>query len=224
MEGRAESAALHTLLAESPAVGLLYAFIAISLLLAITPGPDMALVTRNALAHGPRGVFLTTTGIALALVVWVTLTAIGLAAVLKASATLFYALKLIGGAYLAYLGIRAWLASRHRPGDLLADVRPAPAGSILRQGFLSAGTNPKLGVFFVTFLPQFVDPHGALLPQLLSLGGIFALIGWSWMNVYGLLIARIRAFVTSPRVRQWMDRVTGTVLIGLGLRLALERA
>jgi threonine/homoserine/homoserine lactone efflux protein len=203
---------------------LFLAFIAISLLLAVTPGPDMALVTRNALAHGPRGVFLTTAGIAVALVVWVTASAVGVAAVLKASTTLFYALKLIGGLYLAYLGIRAWLASREKPGDLLADAKAAPAGSIFRQGLISAGTNPKLGVFFVTFLPQFVDPHQQLLPQLLLLGSVFALIGWTWMNVYGLLISRIRDFITAPRVRQWMDRLTGTVLIGLGVRLAFERA
>jgi threonine/homoserine/homoserine lactone efflux protein len=203
---------------------LFLAFIAISLLLAVTPGPDMALVTKNALAHGPRGVFLTTTGIALALVLWVTASAVGVAAVLKASATLFHALKLVGGAYLAYLGVRAWLSSRKEPGDLLAGMKAAPAGSILRQGLISAGTNPKLGVFFVTFLPQFVDPHRQLLPQLLLLGSVFALIGWAWMNVYGLLIARIREFITAPRVRQWMDRITGTVLIGLGFRLALDRA
>jgi threonine/homoserine/homoserine lactone efflux protein len=203
---------------------LFLAFIAISLLLAVTPGPDMALVTRNALAHGPRGVFLTTAGIAVALVIWVTASAVGVAAVLKASTTLFYALKLIGGLYLAYLGIRAWLASREKPGDLLAGAKAAPAGSIFRQGLISAGTNPKLGVFFVTFLPQFVDPHQQLLPQLLLLGSVFALIGWTWMNVYGLLISRIRDFVTAPRVRQWMDRLTGTVLIGLGVRLAFERA
>ncbi len=203
---------------------LFLAFIAISLLLAVTPGPDMALVTKNALAHGPRGVFLTTTGIAVALVLWVTASAVGVAAVLKASSTLFYALKIVGGGYLAYLGVRAWLASREKPGDLMAGTTAAPAGSILRQGLISAGTNPKLGVFFVTFLPQFVDPHQQLLPQLLLLGSVFALIGWAWMNVYGLLIARIRGFITAPRVRQWMDRITGTVLIGLGVRLAFDRA
>jgi threonine/homoserine/homoserine lactone efflux protein len=203
---------------------LFLAFVAISILLAVTPGPDMALVTRNALAHGPRGVFLTTTGIAFALVIWVTASAVGVAAVLKASSTLFYALKLVGGAYLAYLGIRAWLASREKPGDLLAGMKAAPAGSILRQGFISAGTNPKLGVLFVTFLPQFVDPHQQLLPQLLLLGSVFALIGWTWLNFYGLLIARIRDFITAPRVRKWMDRITGTVLIGLGVRLAFDRA
>ena len=183
---------------------LFLAFIAISLLLAVTPGPDMALVTRNALAHGPRGVFLTTTGIAIALLLWVTATAVGVAALLKASTTLFYLLKLIGGAYLAYLGVRAWLASREKPGDLLAGINAAPAGSILRQGLISAGTNPKLGVLFVTLLPQFIDTHRPLPPQLLLLGATFAVIGWTWMNVYGLLIARIRDFITAPRVRQWM--------------------
>jgi threonine/homoserine/homoserine lactone efflux protein len=202
---------------------LFLAFLAISLLLAVTPGPDMALVTKNALAHGPRGVLLTTTGIAFALVIWVTATAVGVAALLKASTTLFYVLKLVGGAYLAYLGIRAWLASREKPGDLLSGTRAAAAGSILRQGLISAGTNPKLGVFFVTFLPQFVDPHRQLLPQLLLLGSVFALIGWAWMNVYGLLVARLRELITAPRVRQWMDRITGTVLIGLGVRLAFDR-
>jgi threonine/homoserine/homoserine lactone efflux protein len=203
---------------------LFLAFIAICFLLAATPGPDMALVTRNAFAHGPRGVLLTTTGIAFALILWVTVTALGVAAILKASTTVFYALKVVGGAYLAYLGIRAWLASREKPGGLLAGTKAAPARSILRQGLISAATNPKLGVFFVTFLPQFVDPHQQLLPQLLLLGSVFALIGWVWMIVYGLLIARIRAFITAPRVRQWMDRITGTVLIGLGVRLALSRA
>jgi threonine/homoserine/homoserine lactone efflux protein len=203
---------------------LFLGFIAISLLLAVTPGPDMALVTKNALAHGPRGVLLTTGGIAIALVLWVSATAFGVAAVLKASTTLFYALKVVGGAYLAYLGIRAWLASREKPADLLEGMKAAPAGSILRQGLISAGTNPKLGVFFVTFLPQFVEPHQPLLPQLLVLGTVFALIGWIWMVVYGLLVARIRDIITAPRVRQWMDRITGTVLIGLGVRLAFDRA
>jgi threonine/homoserine/homoserine lactone efflux protein len=203
---------------------LFLAFIGVSLLLAITPGPDMALVTRNALAHGPRGVLLTTTGIAFALVLWVTAGAIGLAALLRASAVLFEVLKIAGGCYLAYLGIRAWLDSRHLPGDLLAGAPPvAPSGSILRQGFISAGSNPKLGVFFVTFLPQFAHPDRPLLGQLLLLGAVFALIGWSWMVAYGLLVVRVRDWIAAPRVRQWTERLTGTVLIGLGLRLALER-
>jgi threonine/homoserine/homoserine lactone efflux protein len=202
----------------------LLAFAGISLLLAVTPGPDMAVVTKNALAHWRRGVFLTTTGIALALAIWITATAVGLSAIVRGSSELLLVLKLVGAAYLAYLGIRTLIESRRRPGDLLAGTPPAaPAHVIFRQGFLSALSNPKLGVFFVTFLPQFVMPGQELLPRLLLLGLIFAVIGWVWMNVYGLLVTRIRDFITAPRVRQWMERITGVVLLGFGARLAAER-
>lgn len=202
----------------------LLAFIGVSLLLAITPGPDMAVVTKNALAHGRRGVFLTTSGIALALVIWVTATAVGLSALLRASGEVLFILKIVGALYLAYLGVRTLLDSRARPSDLLAGVPPAaPAHAVFRQGFLSALSNPKLGVFFVTFLPQFVLPGQAVLPRLFELGLIFAVIGWVWMNLYGLFVTRLRAVITAPRVRQWMQRVTGLVLLGFGARLALER-
>lgn len=202
----------------------LFAFVGVSILLAITPGPDMAVVTKNALAHGRRGVFLTTAGIALALLVWVTATAVGLSAVLRASADLLFALKLVGATYLAYLGLRTLIESRHRPADLLAAAPPAAAAhTVFRQGFFSAITNPKLGVFFVTFLPQFVLPGQPVLPRLLELGIVFAVIGFTWMNLYGLSVTRLRSIVTAPRVRQWMERATGVVLLGFGARLALER-
>ncbi len=181
----------------------LIAFVGISLLLSVTPGPDMAVVTKNALAHGRRGVILTTTGIAVALAVWITATAVGLSALLRTSAELLFVLKIIGAAYLAYLGLSTLIESRRKPVDLLATA--------------------PLGVFFVTFLPQFVEPGQQVLPTLLELGLIFAVIGWTWMNVYGLLITRLRDFITAPRVRQWMSRITGVVLLGFGARLALER-
>jgi threonine/homoserine/homoserine lactone efflux protein len=202
----------------------LLAFAGVSLLLAVTPGPDMAVVTRNALAHGRRGVALTTSGIALALVIWVTATAVGLSALLRTSGEVLFLLKIVGACYLAYLGVRTLLESRSRPADLLAATPPAaPAHAVFRQGFLSAISNPKLGVFFVTFLPQFVLPGQPVLPRLLELGVTFALIGWIWMNVYGLFVTRLRQVITAPRVRQWMQRVTGVVLLGFGARLALER-
>lgn len=203
----------------------LLAFAGISLLLAVTPGPDMAVVTKNALAHGRRGVLLTTSGIGLALVIWVTATAVGLSALLRTSGEVLFALKIVGACYLAYLGIRALIDSRQRPGDLLAGTPPAaPAHAVFRQGFLSAISNPKLGVFFVTLLPQFVLPGQAVLPRLIELGVTFAVIGWIWMNVYGLFVTRLRDAITAPRVRQWMQRVTGIVLLGFGARLAIERA
>lgn len=202
----------------------LIAFAGVSLLLAVTPGPDMAVVTKNALAHGRRGVVLTTTGIGLALVTWVLATAVGLSALLRTSGDVLFALKIVGACYLAYLGIRTLIESRRRPADLLVGVpAAAPAHAVFRQGFLSAISNPKLGVFFVTFLPQFVLPGQEVLPRLLELGVIFALIGWTWMNVYGLFVTRLREVITTPRVRQWMQRVTGVVLLGFGARLAVER-
>jgi threonine/homoserine/homoserine lactone efflux protein len=203
----------------------LIAFAGVSLLLAVTPGPDMAVVTKNALAHGRRGVLLTTSGIALALVLWVTATAVGLSALLRNSGEVLLALKLVGACYLAYLGLRALIESRSRPGDLLAGTPPAAAShAVFRQGFLSAISNPKLGVFFVTFLPQFVLAGQALLPRLFELGVIFAVIGYVWMNVYGLFVTRLRDVITAPKIRQWMQRATGLVLLGFGARLAIERA
>jgi threonine/homoserine/homoserine lactone efflux protein len=202
----------------------LIAFAGVSLLLAVTPGPDMAVVTKNALAHGRRGVVLTTSGIALALLIWVGATAVGLSALLRTSGNVLFVLKIVGAGYLAYLGIRTLVESRRRPADLLASApAAAPAHAVFRQGFLSAITNPKLGVFFVTFLPQFVLPGQEVLPRLLELGVIFALIGWTWMNVYGVFVTRLREVITTPRVRQWMQRVTGVVLLGFGARLAVER-
>ena len=202
----------------------LLAFAGISLLLAMTPGPDMAVVTKNALAHGRRGVFLTTGGIALALVIWVGATAVGLSALLATSSEVLLVLKIVGACYLGYLGVRTLIESRRRPADLLAGAPPAaPAPAVFRQGFFSAISNPKLGVWFVTFLPQWVFPGQDALPRLLELGITFAVIGWIWMNVYGLFVTRLRDVITAPRVRQWMDRITGAVLLGFGVRLAVER-
>lgn len=202
----------------------LLAFIGVSALLAITPGPDMAVVTKNALAHGARGVLLTTTGILGALLIWVGATALGVSALVAASSIVFTALKLIGGAYLVYLGVQAWRSRDHAGAETAADLPAAPGGArALRQGFLSCLSNPKLGVFFVSLLPQFVPPGARVAPRLLLLGAVFGVIGWGWMNLYGLLVTRLRAVIGSPRVRRWMQRITGTVLIGLGARLALER-
>jgi threonine/homoserine/homoserine lactone efflux protein len=201
------------------------AFMGVSLLLAITPGPDMALVTRNALVHGRRGVVMTNIGLSCGLAVWTAATAFGVAALLQTSSTLYSILKLAGAAYLTYLGVRTLLASRGRPHPLL-EAGPAPPMRRLglwRQGFLSASLNPKLGVFFVTFLPQFVDTGRAALPQLLLLGVTFMVIGIIWMTAYGLTVTRLRAVITSPRVRRWMERTTGTVLLGFGARLAVDR-
>lgn len=202
----------------------LFAFAGLALLLAMTPGPDMATVTRNGLAYGRRGVVLTALGIGTALLCWIVATGFGVAALLATSAVLFTAVKLAGAVYLAYLGIRSLLSSRRHTSTSGVQAAPlAPARRIYRTGFLSAMLNPKLGVFFVTLLPQFVHPGQPVLARMIVLGAIFATIGVTWMTGYGLLVTKIRDLIDRPRVRAWMERVTGVVLVGFAARLALER-
>lgn len=202
----------------------LLAFAGLALLLAMTPGPDMATVTRNGLAYGRRGVVLTALGIGTALVGWIGASAFGVAAVLAASAAAFTVVKLAGACYLAYLGVRSLLDSRHPHHPDLRLVPLAPASRIYRTGFLSAALNPKLGVFFVTLLPQFVRPGQPALARLLLLGAIFSAIGMVWLAVYGIAVTKARDAIDTPRVRAWMERVSGVVLVGFAARLALERA
>ncbi len=226
--------------------GRLLVFLGIAIVLIITPGPDMAMVTKNALSHGRRGVVLTTLGIGTSLLLHATLAALGLAALLRTASALYTVVKLCGAAYLVYLGAHALWASRPahtersavgalpegtapagRTGDLAisgASVAPVPGGAPYRQGLMSALLNPKLVVFFATFLPQFVDPHAPVLPQMLLLGVIFDALGLLWLLSYGLLVTRLRAFFSAARVRRRMERLTGLVLVALAARLALEKS
>lgn len=204
--------------------GRLLAFAGFSLLLAVTPGPDFALVTRNALAFGRRGVLWTTAGLVGGVAVWVVASAVGIAVLLERSAPLYTAVRLAGAAYLGYLGIRTLWASRRQPPPLSAKTPPPSrrASTIWRQGLFSASLNPKLGAFFVSVLPQFIDTGQAALPQSLLLGGIFVVIGTTWMTLYGLSVTRLRDVLTSMRVRRRLERATGVALLAFCAKLALD--
>lgn len=208
----------------------LLAFLGISVLLIVTPGPDMATVTKNSLGRGRRGVLLTTLGIGCAILVHVTVAAVGLSALLRAASGLYTIVKLLGAAYLIFLGLQALWSTRSIQANDPSHEPPVAAGagavwgSSYRQGFVSALLNPKLVVFFATFLPQFVAPGQPVLPQLLLLGVLFDALGVLWLAGYGLFVTLLRAFFASPPVRRRMERLTGTVLVLLGARLALERS
>ena len=193
-------------------------FLAVAAIVVVTPGVDMALVTRNALLHGRRAALATAVGINLGIVFWSVSAALGLAAVIAASAEAYTAIKLAGAAYLVWLGIQA-LRSRGRVET--SDDIPAQPRSSFRQGLVSNLLNPKIAVFFTSLLPQFVDASAGA-SQLLLLGALFNLMGIVWLCAYGLAVARGRTVLGRPRVRRAIDRVSGAVLIGLGLRLALE--
>ena len=201
----------------------LLAFAGFSLLLAITPGPDFALVTRNALAFGRRGALLTCAGLTAGVAVWVIASAIGLAVVLERSAAAYTAVRIAGAAYLAYLGVRTLWDARRPPAPLeVASRHPRRSSRIWSQGMLSASLNPKLGAFFVSVLPQFVDPHSDALMQSLVLCAIFLVIGIAWMTAYGLSVSRLRDALMSARVRQWLARATGIALLGFGAKLIAD--
>jgi RhtB (resistance to homoserine/threonine) family protein len=195
-------------------------FFAISILLIVIPGPDTAVVTKNALVAGRRGGMLSALGVSTGLAVWTLAASFGIAALLQASAVAFFALKVAGALYLTWIGIQMLRARDQRSPS--AGIRPASAGKALRQGLLSDLGNPKVAVFFTSFLPQFVHGGAVFLPLLL-LGCIFAVLTLAWLAVYALVIGNTSALLRRPAVRRTLDRITGVVLIAFGVRLALER-
>ena len=201
------------------------AFVGIAALLTITPGADMALVTKNALAGG-RGAALTTTfGIVTGVMAWAVASALGIAALLAASATAFVVLKLVGAAYLVLLGLQAIWGTRRGAASSDPDIgeeEKRAEGSAFRQGLITNLLNPKIAVFYTTLLPRFIVPGDPVLLKSLLLAGIHTLMGLVWLTAYATLVTRAGDVLRGPRVKRALDRVTGGVLIGLGVRLATD--
>ena len=198
-------------------------FIAASLLLIATPGQDMILVMSRSIAHGASAGVATAAGVSVGLVGHTALATLGLGAVLRTSEWLFVVLKVVGAAYLVYLGIQL-LRSRAHPLELSAGAARSPA-RLFVDGALSNLSNPKIAIFYFAFLPQFVSPD-AVHParSLFVLGLVFAGLTFVVKAPVGLsaalLSARLRA---RPAALAWLYRTSGAVLIGLGVRLAFER-
>jgi threonine/homoserine/homoserine lactone efflux protein len=194
-------------------------FVLIAALVTITPGVDMALVMRSTLRAGMHAALATTLGIIAGLLVWMTASAAGVASLLRASAEAFTVLKLLGAAYLVYLGVQTLLQSRTP-----TEARPPQRrGSPFRQGLVSNLLNPKIAVFYATFLPQFVGRDDPVLAKTLLLGSIHIAMGLVWLPLYAYAIVRAGAALRRPSVMRAVERLTGTVLVALGVRLALER-
>lgn len=204
-----------------PSLSSLIPFAIGSVLVTIVPGPDMALITRQVLAYGQRTARATIAGNLTGLVVHTVGVAFGLSAILLGSARVFEVVKLLGAAYLIYLGVTTFLV--HRAVDTAAPDRVAiTRGKAFRQGFLSTTLNPKPALFFATYLPQFVDPDGNVALQVLALGGFHILVGAAWLTTYAGLIGRLHFVLTRQRVRRWLERTTGAVLVALGVRVAFS--
>lgn len=200
-------------------------FITVAAVVIAIPGPDTAVVTKNVLVHGRRVAFGTSLGVSAGLSIWTLAAAVGVASVVRASAVAFTVLKLAGALYLVWLGLQALRAARSTQSGTVALTLNRPAMSALggfRQGLLSDLANPKIGIFFTSLLPQFVDPGRPVLLPFLALGAVFVCMTVLWLSAYCLIAARAAKTLQRPRVKATMDRVTGIVLIALGLRLAVE--
>jgi threonine/homoserine/homoserine lactone efflux protein len=205
----------------SPLEQSLVAFTLAASVLTVTPGLDTALVLRTAAAEGARSAFAAAFGICLGCLAWGALAAVGLGVLLQASEIAYLTLKWLGAAYLLYLGVRLITGSRSESGGASAEP-PARANWLLR-GLLTNALNPKVGAFYVSFLPQFV-PAGASVPgTILLLASIHAALGLLWFTLLIGATRPISEVLRNPGLVRWLDRLTGGVLIFFGLRLAFAR-
>jgi RhtB (resistance to homoserine/threonine) family protein len=195
--------------------------------LIILPGPDTAIATKNTLTVGKIGGLKTALGTCCALLIHTSAAVLGLSAIIVKSAFLFSVFKYVGAVYLIYLGIKSlWsLKKKKEVASLEGNTKSQLKNtSCFKQGFLSNILNPKVAVFFLTFLPQFVDPGSNAFLQFLVMGITYTVLTAIWFLLYIYLINQISAFMKRPKAQNIIEGITGSILIGFGIKLALEKA
>jgi threonine/homoserine/homoserine lactone efflux protein len=199
------------------------AFLVASFLLWITPGPDTMFILARSIASGPRAGVLSVLGISTGILVHTCFAAFGLSALLATSALAFGLVKFAGALYLIYLGVQALRQKVH--GMALPEVAANSPWRVYRQGMMTNVLNPKVAIFFLAFLPQFVDARPAPGPlPFLVLGGLFVCGGTLWCLGVALCAAKAtRAVRNNPRALSWLARLSGWIYIGLGLNLLRAR-
>jgi threonine/homoserine/homoserine lactone efflux protein len=201
------------------------AFLGLAVLIIVTPGPDTALVIRNALRGGWQAGSLTALGVGLGSLAWAAAAVLGLALLVQQSRQAFMVLKVAGSAYLAYLGTRSLVESlsrAYRQEESPSGGGRASAHGSLQQGLLNNLLNPKAGAFFITVLPQFVGPSDPPVRfALLML--VYEVMVVGWLTAYGVLVSRVGRLLMAPGAQRWLQGITGLVLIGLAAHLLLEQ-
>ncbi|MFF2445333.1 LysE family translocator [Priestia megaterium] len=201
-----------------------YLFVITCIFLIILPGPDTAIMTKNTLTVGKQGGFKTMIGICCALSIHTLTAIVGLSAIIAKSALLFSIFKYIGAVYLIYLGIKSlWTLRNQETTETVVKIKYKNTSSF-KQGFLTNLLNPKIAVFFLTFLPQFVNPGSHTFMPFLILGMTYIVLTIVWYLFYIYLLNQISAFMKKPRTQKVIEGITGTILIGFGIKLALEKA
>ena len=199
------------------------AFTAAATVVTLAPGPDMALVARRAVTDGWRRASITSVGVVTGLLVHATASAVGISVILVRSATAFTVLKIVGACYLVVLGILSFRSARRiRREPVAAEVaerRSRSARTSFAQGFLNNVLNPKPALFYLAFVPQFLEPGDPVFLLTGILVAIHIAISIVWLVAWAWLVGRASGFL-APRWRAGLERVTGAVLVALGLRLA----
>jgi RhtB (resistance to homoserine/threonine) family protein len=194
--------------------------------LTITPGVDTMLVIRNTARGGWRDGAVSSLGICSALFLHATISAVGISLILLQAAWAFSLLKMAGAGYLIWLGLSSWRkVVRQETFEIKNGKVSAGAFLVwrsLREGFLSNILNPKTAVFYMAFLPQFINPEKSALLQSLFLAGLHFVIAMIWQCFLALMVKQLKAWLQRPRVNRVFDGITGAVMIALGLRVATE--
>ena len=194
-------------------------FLAVAALLSVTPGATTALVVRSALRGGRREALATTAGNEVGVLAWALLSAAGVSAVLAASQVAFEALKLAGAAFLVALGVLTLV--RARRGEAIPEPQRRNDRSAFRDGIVTSLANPKLSVFFVALFPQFVPDGAPILALTIAMGVLVVAIDFAWYSLLALLVTRAHRAYRAAFAHH-LERLTGAVLVALGLRLALD--
>jgi threonine/homoserine/homoserine lactone efflux protein len=199
-------------------VETLVSFAGIAVLVSLTPGPATALVVRSAAVRGRREALLVTLGNSTGIFMWAIASVLGISALVAASETAFWALKIVGAVVLLYLGLRA-LRGTKAPDD----ESPARSGrTAYGNGLMTSFANPKLAVFFIALFPQFVPDGDAVLPTTLAMAVLLIAVDLVYFSLLALVVARAHHAVVSSRLARRIERVTGAVMVALGVRVALE--
>lgn len=201
-----------------------HAFLIVSIVVIATPGPDTALTIRNVVAGGRRAGLATALGVAAGQLIWAIATSLGLVGLLLASEPVFHALRLVGAAYLVYLGAQSLRSSFKAVGDFdqsgSGTSGPLQPCRAFVQGILNDLANPKMAIFFVSVLPQFAQPEQGMLSQLVVLGVLFATLTFIWLSSYSILLGVAGEWLQRSPVRRTIEGIAGAALIGLGIRVA----
>jgi threonine/homoserine/homoserine lactone efflux protein len=207
-----------------------FAFAGIAAVLTITPGADMALLAKNVFTRGKRGSSATIVGICSGLFVHATASALGLSVILAESARVFEIVKWAGAGYLFYLGVRALMRAWREPSRVSLErlqnpcIKTATWGPSYLEGLLTNVLNPKVALFYLTFLPQFIAPGDPVLRVSLLLAGLHVAMSIIWLMIYSAALHKLNATLTRGGVRRGIEAVTGGLLMALGARIAFVKS